>query len=81
VLAQLNASSDPSVLADEATRIAGFENISAAKAAVDAEAGTRTAAMIMTEAAASLLAQANYSRQQVSELLTFMPSKSPVETG
>ena len=37
--------------------------------------------MIMAEAATSLVAQANYSRQNVSELLTFMPTTpAPTES-
>ena len=75
----MEATPERTVLGAEAERIAAFESM-APKSDGQASEGGRTAAMVMADAAASLLAQANYSRQNVSELLTFMPTDQASET-
>ena len=60
-----------SVLRREAQRLASLESPSAT---LDREATTaRTAAMIMAEAASSLVAQANYSQGAVRDILSGLP--------
>lgn len=62
-----------SLLRQEAERLAALDSPSAT---IASDVGTsRTAAMIMAEAAASLVAQANYSRDSVRDLLGSFPAE------
>ena len=76
MLAQLDADpGGPAYLRDEAARLSALVSPST-QLAEEQQGSTRTAAMIMADAAAALVAQANYSRQDVSELLTFAPGSA-----
>lgn len=71
IRALMAAGTGPTVLRLEADRLAELRSPSADLVQAP-ESSSKTAAMIIAEAASSILAQANYSQRNVSDLLTFM---------